>query len=464
MSPPLPTGIWGSVRNLGAPREASGLCACVLQHHEGFWGSVSSSRGSVRGFGGSLRGFGGLWTYIVVSLGDLQVCKWIQKDFEGSVRDVGVPEGVLGSGGRSGGTLQRGWGCPAALRGGGCAESFGVNRCILGAPLVSPGPFVRFGWNKGNLCFSPLSCSPLSPPTGFRLLGPARASVWGSWRGSAPSGAGTRRPRGRIQRRSWAPSPRPGPSCRSTCCTSGRRGRCWGRCRPCPPPPPPALAALARSPPGSRVWDALLACPAVPARARRRLLRKLKGHFLSLACHRNGSRVLDAVWASASAVIAEGLASQRDALQHDPHGRGVARTSSSAAAACGSSYRRPLTAAGGSWDPSWRTDACPGAQSGVPGDREASSWMTIGHREEEQAQSVPAFQQLRCPTENRKDPGATLALLPTPLACSGPPDHRVIGGLLARKAPASVPQSCWRTGDWRGRLQSPSCCEHHGVL
>ncbi|XP_074424019.1 nucleolar protein 9 [Larus michahellis] len=94
--------------------------------------------------------------------------------------------------------------------------------------------------------------------------------------------------------------------------------------------PPPALVALARSPPGSRVWDALLTSPTVPPRARRRLLRKLKGRFLSLACHRNGSRVLDAVWASASAparaAIAEELASQRHALQSDPHGRGVARS------------------------------------------------------------------------------------------------------------------------------------------
>ncbi|XP_050770275.1 nucleolar protein 9 [Gymnogyps californianus] len=94
--------------------------------------------------------------------------------------------------------------------------------------------------------------------------------------------------------------------------------------------PPTALAALARSPPGSRVWDALLTSPTVPTRARRRLLRKLKGHFFSLACHRNGSRVLDGVWASASAparaAIAGELASQREALQRDPHGRGVART------------------------------------------------------------------------------------------------------------------------------------------
>lgn len=103
-----------------------------------------------------------------------------------------------------------------------------------------------------------------------------------------------------------------------------------------------------------------------------------QGHFLSLACHRNGSRVLDAVWVSASgparAAIADELgechgawrggmgrtdgwtndsaggdphprggglselcpdaalspllpaASQYEVLQRDPHGRGVART------------------------------------------------------------------------------------------------------------------------------------------
>ncbi|XP_035428256.2 nucleolar protein 9 isoform X2 [Cygnus atratus] len=93
--------------------------------------------------------------------------------------------------------------------------------------------------------------------------------------------------------------------------------------------PPAALAALALSPPGSHVWDALLASPSVPPRARRRLLRKLKGHFLSLACHRNGSRVLDAILASSSprtrAAIAAELAPQRPALLRDPHGRGVER-------------------------------------------------------------------------------------------------------------------------------------------
>ncbi|XP_053909119.1 nucleolar protein 9 isoform X1 [Cuculus canorus] len=91
---------------------------------------------------------------------------------------------------------------------------------------------------------------------------------------------------------------------------------------------PPALVALARSPPGSHVWDAILASPAVPARARRRLLRKLKGHFLSLARHRNGSRVLDAIWATAPGAtrdaIARELGPQRQALLHDPHSRAIA--------------------------------------------------------------------------------------------------------------------------------------------
>ncbi|KAM6307008.1 nucleolar protein 9-like [Podargus strigoides] len=40
--------------------------------------------------------------------------------------------------------------------------------------------------------------------------------------------------------------------------------------------PPPSLVGLARSRPGSHVWDALLTSPTVPPRARRRLLRKLK--------------------------------------------------------------------------------------------------------------------------------------------------------------------------------------------
>ncbi|XP_064359390.1 nucleolar protein 9 [Dromaius novaehollandiae] len=93
--------------------------------------------------------------------------------------------------------------------------------------------------------------------------------------------------------------------------------------------PPPALAALACSPPGSHVWEALLASPTVPARPRRRLLRSLKGHFATLACHRNGSRVLDAVWAAsaapARAAIAAELAARREELGRHPHGRGVAR-------------------------------------------------------------------------------------------------------------------------------------------
>lgn len=57
--------------------------------------------------------------------------------------------------------------------------------------------------------------------------------------------------------------------------------------------PPTALAALARSPPGSRIWDALLTSPTVPPRARRHLLRKLKvrrGGPPPLPQHRFGVR------------------------------------------------------------------------------------------------------------------------------------------------------------------------------
>lgn len=89
--------------------------------------------------------------------------------------------------------------------------------------------------------------------------------------------------------------------------------------------PPPHLLSLALSPPGSHLWDAILASPSVPPRTRKRLIRKLKGHFLSLACHRNGSRVVDAILDSSPAPIrasiASELAPQRRALLRDPHGR-----------------------------------------------------------------------------------------------------------------------------------------------
>ncbi|XP_062469464.1 nucleolar protein 9, partial [Pezoporus occidentalis] len=93
--------------------------------------------------------------------------------------------------------------------------------------------------------------------------------------------------------------------------------------------PPPALLALARAPPGPRLWGALLGSPCVPGALRQRLLRRLQGHWAALACHRSGSRVLEAAWASASGptreVIASELAAQQGALQRDPYGRRVAR-------------------------------------------------------------------------------------------------------------------------------------------
>ncbi|XP_068026120.1 nucleolar protein 9 [Melanerpes formicivorus] len=93
---------------------------------------------------------------------------------------------------------------------------------------------------------------------------------------------------------------------------------------------PAQLVSLAQSGPGSHLWEALLGCPHLAPKARRKLLKKLKGHFLSLACHRNGSRVLEAAWGWASlptrASIARELAANQEALQRDPHGRGIHRS------------------------------------------------------------------------------------------------------------------------------------------
>lgn len=93
--------------------------------------------------------------------------------------------------------------------------------------------------------------------------------------------------------------------------------------------PRPFLAGLSLSPPGSRLWDALMTSPQVPPTARRKLARKLKGRWGSLSCHRSGSRVVDAVWAAATGptreAMARELAPQLRSLLSAPCGRGVAR-------------------------------------------------------------------------------------------------------------------------------------------
>ncbi|XP_064296294.1 protein enabled homolog [Phalacrocorax carbo] len=241
----------------------------------------------------------------------------------------------------------------------------------------------------GNLCFSPLSSDRLSAAgTRPSAAGPVR----GVLAGPRPFGGGDKEAEGADPEAQLGAVTAPGSLLQHVL-----HFREAGPV-PCPPlPPAPALAALARSPPGSRVWDALLASPAAPA--------------APAAAASASSRVTSSRWrVTATAAASSTLSGPRPPPPPAPpsprswHPSAtpcsttptagawpgpLPSTSSSAAAACGSSYRRPLTAAGGSWDPSWRTDACPGAQSGVPGDREAPSWMTMGHREEEQAQSVP---------------------------------------------------------------------------
>ncbi|XP_066065139.1 nucleolar protein 9 isoform X2 [Chamaea fasciata] len=93
--------------------------------------------------------------------------------------------------------------------------------------------------------------------------------------------------------------------------------------------PAPALRALARSAPGSRLWEALLGSAGLPRREQRRLLGGLRGEWAELARDRSGSRVLDAAWAWSDARrrlrLARELAPHLPQLLRDPHGCAVAR-------------------------------------------------------------------------------------------------------------------------------------------
>ncbi|XP_042328037.1 nucleolar protein 9 [Sceloporus undulatus] len=92
---------------------------------------------------------------------------------------------------------------------------------------------------------------------------------------------------------------------------------------------PEDLVTLACDPAGSHVFDALLASPSVPEKQRRKVLRLLKGCYLSLACNKHGSRVLDAIWSRsnlpAKQEMAQELAEHEPQLRHDPFGHHVAR-------------------------------------------------------------------------------------------------------------------------------------------
>ncbi|XP_058149640.1 nucleolar protein 9 isoform X2 [Dasypus novemcinctus] len=91
----------------------------------------------------------------------------------------------------------------------------------------------------------------------------------------------------------------------------------------------PQLLALAQSPAGSHVFDAILTSPSVTRKQRRRLLQTLKGQYVALACSRHGSRVLDAFWSGAALgarkEIAAELGERNQELIRDPFGHHVAR-------------------------------------------------------------------------------------------------------------------------------------------
>ncbi|XP_008570526.1 PREDICTED: nucleolar protein 9 [Galeopterus variegatus] len=91
----------------------------------------------------------------------------------------------------------------------------------------------------------------------------------------------------------------------------------------------PQLLALAQSPAGSHVLDAILTSPSVTRKQRHRVLQMLKGQYVALACSRHGSRVLDAIWSGAALgarkEIATELGEQNQELIRDPFGHHVAR-------------------------------------------------------------------------------------------------------------------------------------------
>ncbi|XP_074090885.1 LOW QUALITY PROTEIN: nucleolar protein 9 [Macrotis lagotis] len=89
------------------------------------------------------------------------------------------------------------------------------------------------------------------------------------------------------------------------------------------------LLALAQSPAGSHVLDAVLTSSTVTRKQRRRILQPLQGHYVALACSRHGSRVLDAIWNGATLgarkEIATELGEKNQELMRDPFGHHVAR-------------------------------------------------------------------------------------------------------------------------------------------
>ncbi|XP_013404032.1 nucleolar protein 9 [Lingula anatina] len=88
---------------------------------------------------------------------------------------------------------------------------------------------------------------------------------------------------------------------------------------------PTELQVLACNASGSHIVEAFLHSPTIGEKSQDVLYGRLKGHYVALACHRNGSRTLDSLWAQASLknriLIAEELIKQESKLRSDRFGQ-----------------------------------------------------------------------------------------------------------------------------------------------
>lgn len=88
---------------------------------------------------------------------------------------------------------------------------------------------------------------------------------------------------------------------------------------------PSELRDLLSDPLGSHIMDAFVSAEFVGEKSREKLVQKLQGSYFTLACSKNGSRALDALWRSselkARQVIAEELLQKETALVSNKFGQ-----------------------------------------------------------------------------------------------------------------------------------------------
>ncbi|KAE8588556.1 hypothetical protein XENTR_v10022611 [Xenopus tropicalis] len=89
------------------------------------------------------------------------------------------------------------------------------------------------------------------------------------------------------------------------------------------------LLTVACSQAGCHVLDSLLGSATISDKQRKKILRRLRGHCMQLACNKYGSRVLDRMWTASTLGVKEEIAQQLveklHQLQNDPVGHHIAR-------------------------------------------------------------------------------------------------------------------------------------------